>query len=183
MAHSDTTSRYVARVRGLLKTELSEEELEMLLADLEDQLAPLEDSEIEDRMGAPEEFVDTYLASAGIDTPKLGMARHIELWLDTRRDSAVGRMWQKYQPAWWLLRGWVMVLAFGLVYTPTPPTFRPFPIPNVNELPTTSLAVTLGFIIGSTLLSRLTRFLPGRLVNILVSGFAAYVAFVAAVNT
>lgn len=182
MAHSDTTSRYVARVRGLLRTELSEEELEMLLADLEDQLAPLNESEIEDRMGSPEEFVDTYLASAGIDTPKLGMPRRIELWLDTRRDSALGKVWQKYQPAWWLLRGWVMVLAYQLVYSPQP-TFRPFPIPNVNELPTTSFAVTVGFIIGSMLLSRLTKYLPGRLLNILTSAFAAYVALVAAVNT
>jgi hypothetical protein len=182
MAHHDTTSRYVERVRGLLRTELSEEELEMLLADLEDQLAPLDEAEIEGRIGSPDEFVDTYLASAGIDALKLGIARRIELWFDSRRDSAVGRMWTKYQPAWWLLRGWVMVLAYQLVYSPQP-TFSPFPIPNVNELVTTSFAVTLGFIIGSMLLSRLTKFLPGRLVNILISAFAAYVAVVAAVNT
>lgn len=75
-----------------------------------------------------------------------------------------------------------MVLAFGLVYSPQP-TFKPFPIPHVNEYPTTSFAVLAGFTIGSLLLARATKWLPGRLINILVSAFAAYVALVAAVNT
>jgi hypothetical protein len=183
---SDNKTWYVERVRELLRSELADEDLDLLSSDLEEQLSDMNPSDVENRLGSPEDFVDTYRASAGIETqaetsrPRSAVV--IERWLDERKISALGRVWYRYQHAWWLVRGWVMLMAFALVST-GPPSFRPFPIPNIDAFPTTSFMVLVASTAASILLSRSTRWLPGRIVNILVSAFAAYVAFVAAVNT
>lgn len=183
---SDTKTWYFERVRELLRSELPAEDLDLLASDLEEQLSDMSESDVEDRLGSPENFVETYRASAGIETQaetsRQRSAVEIERWLDERKVSALGRVWSRYQHAWWLVRGWVMLMAFALVSF-GPPSFRPFPIPNIDAFPTTSFMVLVAFTAASVLLARAARWLPGRIVNILVSAFAAYVAFVAAVNT
>lgn len=183
---SDTKTWYVERVRELLRSELPDEDLDLLSSDLEEQLSDMSSSDVEGRLGSPEDFVEAYRASAGIETqaeasrPRSAVV--IERWLDERKISPLGRVWSRYQHAWWLVRGWVMLMAFVLVYT-SPPSFRPFPIPNIDAFPTTSFMVLVAFTAASILLGRSTRWLSGRIVNILVSAFAVYMAFVAAVNT
>lgn len=183
---SDTKTWYVERVRELLRSELPDEDLDLFSSDLEEQLSDMNSSDVENRLGSPEDFVEAYRASAGIEahaeTSRPRSAVLIERWLDERKISALGRVWSGYQHAWWLVRGWVTLVAFALVST-GPPSFRPFPIPNIDAFPTTSFMVLVAFTAASILLGRATRWLPGRIVNILVSAFAAYVAFVAAVNT
>jgi len=90
-----------------------------------------------------------------------------------KRSTAGGR-WTEYQPAWWALRGWVIVVSYQVVYGPQP-TFSPFP--------SESFIAAVGFMVGSVLLGRLSYRRSGRLLNTLVSALALYMAFVAAVNT
>ena len=186
MTTRDTKVWYVERVRELLRHELSREDLDLLASDLEEQLSEVDQTEVEARLGSPMDFVEAYRVSAGIEAERGGSgwppAEALERWLDGRRSSVLGRLWLRYQEAWWLLRGWVILLFFALVNR-EPPTFKPFPIPNVNRFPTTSFAVLAGFTIGSLLLARTTKWLTGRVVNILISAFAAYLALAAAVNT
>lgn len=187
MTTRDTKVWYVERVRELLRHELSSEDLDLLTSDLKEQLSEVDQTEVEARLGSPVAFVEAYRVSAGIEAERgrsqSGVAAEaLERWLDERRSSALGKQWLRYQEAWWLLRGWVLVLFFALIYRPQP-TFRPFPVPNVNEMPTTSFAVLAVLTVGSLLLARTTKWLSGRIANVLISAFTAYVLFVAAVNT
>lgn len=66
------------------------------------------------------------------------------------------------------------MLSYQVVYGPQP-SFTPFP--------TESFIAAVCFMAGSVLLGRLSKRRPGRLLNILVSALALYMAFVAVVNT
>jgi hypothetical protein len=164
---------YVERVRALLGADLSREDLDTLVADLEEQLEAFESAEVEGRIGSPEEFVATFRASADIRPRDTGLAAMVELWLDAQGESGPGSMWRQYQPAWWAIRGWILVITYLVTYA-AEPTFRPFP--------SDWFVLIVCFMVGSVVIGMLVRRLPGRLLNILLSATTVYMVFVAAIN-
>jgi uncharacterized membrane protein len=63
-----STAAYLDRVAQLL-SDVDEEERVSLLADLEDELREIPESELAERLGMPEDFAAEYRRSAGIKVP------------------------------------------------------------------------------------------------------------------
>jgi hypothetical protein len=91
---SDIKTQYVERVRELLEPELGVEDLDMLCSDLEQQLSTLQPERIENRLGSPEEFVDTYRASAGL--PPRTERSDTEVWPESVSKMVTGTVWIGY---------------------------------------------------------------------------------------
>lgn len=193
MSGSAADVPYIARVRELLKPDLSVEDLDTLASDFEEQISALDPGDVEATLGSPESFVESFRTSAGLEghirERRLGLhlihrwLEDILGWLDDRRVSPLGQLWSQYQPAWWLIRGWLPLVMFAVAYTPSSSVFRPFPVPNVNELATTSFALLALLTTTSVLLSRMSSRPLGRLANVGVSAFATYAFLVAMVNS
>lgn len=82
----NTTNRsateYLKRIEELL-TDIGEDDRASLLADLTEQLSDVPGSEVTVRLGTPEEFVEEYRRSAGIETPSETARPERAIRLDT----------------------------------------------------------------------------------------------------
>lgn len=142
---SPPKARYLEQVRDQL-SDLSVEEREEIIQDLEAHLAELDDDRIEDELGNPVAFAAEFRSSAGLDKP----ARR-PVW-DTlprfwnRLESSAesfGQLvrWPSIRPVWIWTRGWLLICAWALLYTGEP--FRRFPLPLIGNSSLTGLILVV----------------------------------------
>jgi len=148
---SVTKATYLARVTEGLR-DLSAEEREEMLQDLEAHLAELEDEKIDQVLGTPEAFVEEFRVSAGLGaSPASARPGLVERWRGTlnRRSAWLSDLvdWPTIRPLWVWTRGWLVVCAWSFLYDYE--GFERFPIPSIG----TSTSVGLAFVILATWLS------------------------------
>lgn len=150
---SQDKARYLEKVRAEL-IDISEEEREEIVQDLEAHLAELDDSQIVEQLGDPSVFAAEFRRSAGLEgsTGRPDTAwkriRRFRARLDTwaARLASVTR-WATVRPTWVGVRGWLVVSIIAGRIESEP--FRQFPIPSIGN----STFVGLLMVLGATWLS------------------------------
>ena len=129
---SSVKAAYLAGVAEGL-SDLSEEDREEVIQDLEAHLAELEDHQVVSTLGAAALFVDEFRHSAGLDTPgrkrRYARLRRARAGIEERSARlAEVVQWSRFRPAWIWIRGWLLVTVWGMLYYTE--TFERFPIPR-----------------------------------------------------
>jgi hypothetical protein len=142
---SPEKATYLARVAEGLH-DLADEEREEMLQDLEAHLAELEDEEIDRVLGTPEEFVEEFRISAGLDSPPATAAPgRVQRWraaLDQRSVWLSDLIdWPAIRPTWVWIRGWLVVCAWSLLIEYE--GFERFPIPSIGMSASVGLAIVI----------------------------------------
>lgn len=119
----DLVEAYLAEVRERLN-DLPEEERGELLDDISAHVREVADEHgpenLRERLGSPRQFGDELRASAGyreLDTrtSRLDVAKRWRALLPDQVPERIGPLWEKLEPAWWLVRGaFVALLVLSL---------------------------------------------------------------------
>lgn len=134
---SPSKIRYLEGVRAEL-SDLSAEEREEVVVDLEAHLSELDDDRVEAELGAPAVFADEFRRSAGLDHRSSGGvgawsagAQRLSRYLTESAgwSTAVTR-WGAFRPTWIWIRGWLVVAIVAGSVESHP--FQNFPIPDLG---------------------------------------------------
>ena len=163
---------YLEAVRARL-ADVPESDLEELLDDLEDHLievAAEDDGALEDRLGPPGVYAEELRATAGLPTresvkkplsrrmlesfERSALGKSIDVIASSKTVRSIRALLPELRPGWWVLRGFLIVWAAGVLsyegyYT------NPF-VPNLGSY-AVGIAVAAGAIILSVALGRATR--------------------------
>ncbi len=184
---------FLDQVRELLG-DLTDEDREEVIQDLEAHLEDLGVTSIEQSLGTAEAFVDEFRASAGLSADSTKPRGRVSTLVDGVVDrwmaswehpviAQLNKLTEPLRPAWPWIRAWLalMLVAFGTAWDGV--VFRRFPIPSVNGSAVTGLAaLALVTWISVTAQRRghRTRRLTGGILNlaaaiaILIGVFAPY---------
>lgn len=136
---------YLAKVAEGL-ADLSEEDREEVIQDLEAHLAELDDDEVVSNLGEPTVFVAEFRHSAGLTDPGqrprfVGLRRARATIEQKSARFAELIQWDRFRPAWIWTRGWFLVTGWGLLYYTE--SFERFPIPRFGGSSLTGLVLAL----------------------------------------
>ncbi|HVR76801.1 MAG TPA: hypothetical protein VMS99_00260 [Acidimicrobiia bacterium] len=140
---SSVKAAYLAGVAEGL-SDLSDEDREEVIQDLEAHLAELDDDQVVSTLGDAGMFVAEFRHSAGLDEPqrKRGFTRlrHARAVIE-ERSARVAEViqWSRFRPAWIWVRGWLLVTVWGMLYYGE--TFERFPIPRFGGSSLTGLVL------------------------------------------
>jgi len=131
---SSIKAAYLAKVAEGL-SDLSDEDREEVIQDLEAHLAELDDDAVEATLGTPGAFVTEFRNSAGLEGPRGSTRFHSIRRLRDRLAIEGSRLsrnlsWPTIRPLWIWTRGWLVVSVFAGLTQDTP--FLRFPIPNIE---------------------------------------------------
>jgi hypothetical protein len=129
---SSVKAAYLAGVAEGL-SDLSEEDREEVIQDLEAHLAELDDDHVVSTLGDARMFVAEFRHSAGLDEPqrrkRFTRLRHARAAIEERSARlAEVIQWSRFRPAWIWIRGWLLVTVWGMLYYGE--TFERFPVPR-----------------------------------------------------
>lgn len=158
---SPAKSRYLERVRAALG-DLTEEDRDEVIQDLEAHLAELNDTELERVLGSPEAFVAEFRASAGLETSRRGKlsgaSDRLQTWEERIRTSPgwarLAETWVLLRPVWIWTRGWLGVTLFNNFTAYGAETFRHFPIPTIGQSSSKGLLAVAAATLLSVVLAR-----------------------------
>ena len=150
-------AEYLARVAEGLD-DLSDEDREEVIQDLEAHLAELEDDEVVTTLGEPAVFVAEFRVSAGLAEPDRRRGALIEDFRErlNRGAARLGEIthWSSVRPIWIWSRGWLTVGVIAAVNETI--AFQHFPIPTIGSS-LTGLIVVIAATLFSVWLERLPR--------------------------
>lgn len=172
---------YLAEVREHLAG-LSDDERDDLLDDLAahvHQVAAEDERALAESLGPPEGFAAELMASAGLaprDTGRRpGPVAHVRAWAEARVAGLRRYPWARavldflpeLRPAWWVVRGWLVV--YGITLALGDGTLDSFPFPEAFNSWVLGGALAA---VGAVMSVRLARRTPRRRWLWLVNGFA-----------
>lgn len=140
---SSVKAAYLAGVAEGL-SDLSEEDREEVIQDLEAHLAELDDDRVVSTLGEAGMFVAEFRHSAGLDEPQrrrrfARLRRAVAVIEERSAHVAEVIQWSRFRPAWIWVRGWLVVTVWGmLLYSET---FERFPIPRFGGSTLTGLVL------------------------------------------
>lgn len=153
---------YLAAVVAQLD-DLPPDEREELTDDLEQHLfevAAEGEGSLQDRLGPPEEYAAELRASAGFPPPggSGSRFRNARRAVDSIRTSAVVRTvlqsWPQFRPAWWVIRGYMFVIGFDVLFTDRLYEPAPILIPNFRGTTVFGWASIVIVVVASVMLGR-----------------------------
>lgn len=144
-AVSNAKADYLARVASGL-ADLPEEDREEVIQDLRAHLAEVDEDNIRNTLGTPEEFVAEFRVSAGLDEEPGRLSRFSVAPIRRKLEHAGQRLaeltrWSTLRPVWILTRGWLLVSTFAVLTGGT--AFRRFPVPVIENSSMMGLALVL----------------------------------------
>ena len=138
---------------------LRESERDELLDDLAHHLAEVaaeDDTPLVERLGPPESYAEELLAAAGVGEP--APVRRAWRWrarlataFDSDRRRAAWAFGRELEPAWWVVRGYLVASLLGAVTASGGPglDYPGFPIPSVLDNPAVGLATLVAAVVVS----------------------------------
>jgi hypothetical protein len=169
--------------------DLPEEDRRELLEDLEQHITEVAaegEGTLSDRLGIPETYAAELRLSAGLppraEAEALSYIRSfvasVERWLDVPPVRAARGFMTELRPGWWVLRGYLFVLALDNMFFTW--NYAAWPvIPSFNGSPILGLAAIGIAVVASVALGRRTIGTPRRRVAIVGNLVVAFFAFVA----
>jgi hypothetical protein len=159
---TDEIARYAAAVRAAF-ADLPGGDREGLLEDLEDHLREVlseTGGPLEERLGPPDAYADELRSSAGLPprsaappgSPGLRLAWHVL----QRSGRAVRDLLVELRPAWWVARGYLLVLLVNALFARLLPSSGPvrFPLPAVFGSQALGLLTVAAAVAASVALGR-----------------------------
>jgi hypothetical protein len=158
---ANDVATYAASVRAAL-SDLSPDQSEVLLADLEDHLrevAAEAGGPLADRLGPPQQYAQELRAAYGAAhaggqrrDPALGHVQHAVAWVTgSPWYGQVRAFLPELRPAWWVLRAYLLVLVLTAAFNPTY-NLRPIPNPfssrGLLETIVAAIAIVLSIRLG-----------------------------------